>query len=1125
MNKPSGKYLLSFYILSILLFILTACSSTIDSKSNTLFILRDAKDTGINFSNDLTYTETLNPYTFRNFYNGGGVGLGDFNKDGLLDIFFSGNLVANKLFLNKGNFKFEDISLPASITSEGVWTTGVSIVDINADGWLDIYLCKSGPPGGNNRHNELFINNALGVGEIPTFTEMAKDYRLDDQGLSTHAAFFDYDLDGDLDLYLLNNSLRSVGGYDLRKDQRNLPDPDGGNKLYRNEGTFFTDVTLQAGIYSSAIGFGLGVTIGDINKDGWQDIYVSNDFFEKDYLYINNKNGSFTENLESFIQEISLGSMGADLADINNDALPEIFVTEMLPESDDRLKTTTQFEKWDKYQTNIEQGYFRQFSRNSLQLNNGTNASGNLSFSEISRFSDVCATDWSWGALIFDMNLDGLKDIFVANGIFKDLLDQDYVHFIGNPDMVRQIMLQKKQVIKQLIDSIPSHKISNFSFKNNGNLHFSNHASDWGLDQPSHSNGSAYGDLDNDGDLDLVINNVNMPAFIYENQSTTIFKNNRFLSLTLVGSGLNTFALGSKVNLFYKNKIYYQELAPMRGFMSSVDYRLNFGLGLDSIIDSLIIEWPNRKQTKLFGVKTNQFLTFYQDDAKDTDKQIWRESIRSKKTFFSPKPIPNGIVFKHLESNYVDFDKERLRFNMISNEGPCTCTGDFNRDGLDDFYIGGARGQAGSLWIQHSTGAFRSLGNQVFDEDKDSEDTGCLFFDADLDGFPELYVTSGSNEVNNSSLTLLDRLYMNQKGKSLTKSPQILPDQANLESTSTVKATDYDSDGDLDLFVGGRVSPNFYGQPANSYLLQNDGQGNFKDVSTTLIPQLKSLGMVTDAAWLDYNRDGKADLIIVGEWMPPRLFVQLNGKFMEQTAQAGLLNIHGWYHSISVGDFNHDSFPDVVLGNHGLNSRFKASIKEPLHLYIQDFDRNGTVEQILTRYYKGQELPLHLRTDLVMQLPYLKKKYLRFSNYKNQGIADIFTKEQLSSAIHLTAHTLSSSLLINMEGKKFMQKELPAEAQFSPVYALLTADFNRDGHQDILLGGNQSKAKPETGIYQASYGLLLKGHGNGNFSVSKPGESGIFIKGDIRALNSIKIKNKPFVIVSKNNDFPEFLSY
>jgi hypothetical protein len=1125
MNTHFGKLIKHYPLFMLLLLAGFACTNTKKAESNKLFLLHEAKDTGIDFINELSYSEKLNPYTFRNFYNGGGVGLGDFDKDGLLDIFFSGNLVANKLYLNKGDFKFKDVSVQAGIGSKGVWTTGVSIVDINADGWLDIYICKSGPPGGVNRHNELFINDGNGVGEIPTFTEMAKAYQLDDQGLSTHAAFFDFDKDGDLDLYLLNNSLRSIGGYDLRKDQRKIPDPEGGNKLYRNDGSFFSDVTLQSGIYSSAIGFGLGVTIGDINKDGWQDIYVSNDFFEKDYIYINNKNGTFSEKMEAYLKEISMGSMGADLADINNDALPEIFVTEMLPETDDRLKTTAQFEKWDKYQTNLSQGYYHQFSRNTLQLNNGPNSNGAISFSEIARLSGVHASDWSWGALIFDMDQDGLKDIFVANGIYKDLLDQDYINFMGNPDLVRQLIMQKKQVIKQLIDSIPSNKVSNFSFRNEGAFKFQNKSADWGLNQPSHSNGSAYGDLDNDGDLDLVINNVNMPAFIYENKSNLIFKNHHFLSLDLVGEGNNTFALGSKVSIFVKNKIYYQELAPMRGFMSSVDYRLNFGLGLDSIIDSLIVEWPNQTLTKIYQLKADNIMALFQQNATHPNTRDIYTSAHLINPLFKPEPLPGGFKFKHLESNYVDFDKERLRYIMISNEGPCTCSGDFNKDGLDDFYIGGAQGQAGRLWIQHTSGHFKTLGNAVFDEDAASEDTGCLFFDANQDGFPELYVSSGSNEVNNSSLTLMDRLYFNEKGNSLVKSQQILPSPANLESTAAVKSADFDKDGDLDLFVGGRVSPNFYGQPVNSYLLQNDGKGNFKDVTSLFIPALKNIGMVTDAAWTDFNKDGQIDLIIAGEWMPVRLFIQKNGKFTDHTEVAGLQFTNGWYHAISQGDFNEDGYEDIILGNHGLNSRFKASISEPIELYVNDFDNNGTVEQILTRYYQGKALPLHLRTDLVMQLPMLKKKYLRFASYKNQGIHDIFTKQQIATSIQLKTFNLSSCILLNRGGKKFLQQSLPSEAQFSPVFALLISDFNKDGHLDILMGGNQSRAKPETGIYQGSYGLFLKGLGNGSFRAQKQKESGICLNGEIRSLTSIRIKNKSNIIVGKNNDYPVFLSY
>ncbi|MEO5600757.1 MAG: VCBS repeat-containing protein [Cyclobacteriaceae bacterium] len=1101
------------FVFGYLLLVLMACSfspTENNSSEQTLFRLRDQAHTNINFINQLDYTEQLNPYTFKNFYNGGGVGLGDFNNDGLLDVFFSGNLVSNKLYLNKGNFQFQDVSKEAGVSNNSVWTTGVSIADINADGFLDIYLCKSGPPGGEGRHNELFINNA-----DMTFSEQSQQYGLDFDGLSTHAAFFDYDKDGDLDCYLLNNSLRSVGAYDLRKNQRDIPDMLGGNKLLRNDGGKFINVSLSAGIYTSEIGFGLGVTIGDINKDGWSDIYISNDFFEKDYLYINQMDGKFKESLEEFVREISLGSMGADMADINNDGFPEIFVTEMLPESDDRLKTTSQFENWDKYYASVDKGYYHQFSRNVLQLNNGDGT-----FSEIARFAGVQATDWSWGALIFDMNKDGFKDIFVANGIYKDLLDQDYVNFVSDRNVVREILLREGSVIKQLIDSIPSNRIPNYAFENKGNLVFDNKAKEWGLDNPTHSNGSAYGDLDNDGDLDLVLNNVNMQASIYENQSESLNTGNASLSVMLHGVGKNTFALGAKITLKAGGKLFYQEHSPMRGFMSSVDYKMNFGLGNIQIIDSLIVEWPNDQVTIQTKVTPNQLLHLYQKDAADLRTD-------SNKKFHSPIFAPvkfKDVNFQHSESKFVDFDRERLLFNMISNEGPCLCVGDVNGDGLQDFYIGGAKNQAGSLFVQKKSGGFINSNPDVFAADKTSEDTDCIFFDANGDGRQDLYVTSGGNEFSSSSTALIDRLYFNMKSGKFEKSKQILPIATRFESTSTVEQNDYDHDGDLDLFVGVRVIPGLYGVPCNGYILNNDGKGNFTEVTLQVAPGFKNLGLIRDAKWVDIDNDSYSDLVVVGEWMEISLFMNRKGKAFEIDLNAGFYKTSGWYNTLEAGDFNGDGWIDLVIGNHGLNSRFKASESEPLNLYINDFDENGSVEHITTRYFEGKSLPLVLRQDLVMQMPFLKKKYFHFKDYIGQTIPDIFTSEQLSKAIILNAFTLETALWLNKGDGTFRKKSLPLQVQFSPVYAILIDDFDGDKNLDIIMGGNLYRAKPETGIYDGSYGVVLKGDGNGNFTYIPALKSGISIIGEVRGLKKI-FNGKKILVVAKNNDQLQFYRY
>jgi len=1087
-----------------------------------LFTRLTASQTGIGFRNDVTYTEAFNIYTFRNFYNGGGIAIGDINNDGLPDLFFCSNQHSNKLYLNKGNFRFEDITEKAGVASDGIWSTGVTLADVNGDGWLDIYVCKSGDLKGQHRSNELFINNTNG-----SFTERAAEYGLDNRGLSTHAAFFDYDNDGDLDMYLLNNSFRSVGNYDLVPGQRRIPDPLGGNKLYRNDNGHFTDATLEAGIYSSKIGFGLGVTIADINRDGWPDIYVSNDFFEKDYLYINQHNGAFKECLEQYIREISLSSMGADIADINNDGYPEIYVTDMLPETEARIKTKTNFDSWDKYQSDISNGYYKQFVRNTLQLNNGpiqapdTNTTENY-FSEIGRYAGVCATDWSWGALITDLDNDGWKDIFVANGIYKDITDQDYIQYTASAaGAIRtQILNKEENIVKRLVDLIPSTPLPNYAFHNNGNLTFTNQAAAWGLDEPNFSNGSAYGDLDNDGDLDLVLNNVNMPCFIYRNESRQLHPENNYLQVSLRGDGHNSGGIGAKVSVYYNgNQLAYQEQLPMRGFESTVDQRLNFGLGRNPRIDSVVVLWPDGRKSLLQQVIPNQQLLIQQNKATSAAAFAYLHTRTSAHplTLLTPTQNNNGIDFSHHECSFVDFDRDRLLFQMPSRQGPRIAKGDVNGDGLEDLYICGAKDQPGALYIQSANGSFQDSNTVLWEQDKLSEDTDALFFDADDDGDADLYVCSGGNAFPPNSTALIDRLYINTGKGIFQKSQQILP-SFNFVSSSCVSAADYDGDGDLDLFVGVRLLPFRYGYPCKSYILGNDGKGHFTDVTDTVAPPLKAAGMVSDARWFDYDRDGKADLVLTGEYMPIRIFHNEGGRLQETTNALGLGKSKGWWNRILVTDVNHDGYPDIIAGNHGLNSRFKASADKPVCMYAGDFDRNGSVEQIITCYNKDSAYPVLLRHDLVNVLPYLKKKYLKYEQYKEQTMQDIFSPAQLNEAIRLDAYTLQSSLLLNNGKGAFTLTPLPAQAQLSPVYGLLAADVDKDGNTDILLGGNFYQSKPEVGIYDASYGLLLKGDGKGHFSAVPPALSGFFTIGAVRDIVSLKSRNKQLLLVAKNND-------
>ena len=1081
----------------IFIIILSACSK---SKEDKLFELIPTQKSNITFNNTLDYTEELNPYTYRNFYNGGGVAIGDFNNDSLQDIFFTGNLVSNKLYLNRGELYFDDITEQSGLMSSGVWSTGVSVVDINSDGYLDIYVCKSGPPGGERRYNELFINN----GDL-TFTERAKEYGLDNEGLSTHAAFFDFDKDGDLDCYLLNNTIRSIGiGIDLVKDLR-LNISDKGNKFFRNDNGKFVDISNEAGIYTSEIGFGLGVTIGDLNLDGWQDMYISNDFFEKDYLYINNQDGTFKESIEEYLTEISMGSMGADMADINNDSYPEIFVSEMLPERHDRRVSKAVFDSWDKYQLSISQGYFNQFNRNVLQLNN---ADG--SFSEISRITGVDATDWSWGALIFDMDNDGLKDIFVANGIYKDLLDQDYVNFLANPSIISNMIKSEQEPIKKLIDMIPTESVGNYAYKNNGDLSFSDVSSQFGLNTPSFSNGSAYSDLDNDGDLDLVINNVNMPASIYRNNSKS-----NWISFSFSSDGLNTFGIGNKLYVYVNGGVQYQELSPMRGFQSSVDYRLYFGLDTIKYIDSVKVLWNNGLESSIKNLSSN---THYVIDDKSASVNKKKLLIGSGKKLLTNKNIE--IDFSHLENEFVDFDRERLLFKMNSNEGPCVCVDDFNGDGLDDFFVGSAKGSVSSLFFQ--TGDTFTKYSETFLSDIDSEDVDCISGDFNGDGLVDLIVSSGGSEYSNFSPELRDRLYINLDGDNFKKEEKAFSELKKFESTSTVSAYDIDQDGDLDLFLGTRLNTGSYGTKTENYILLNDGNGVFKDASEGYLGENKLMGMVTGSEFVDIDLDGIDELIVVGEWMPIGVYKINKGKLINISSDLGLEKSNGLYNTLEVV-INKDSFPDIIIGNHGLNSFFNASEEYPLTMYVNDFDGNGRNEQILGMYYGDDLYPVVQLKDLWMQIPSLKKQFLKFENYKNKKMEELFPKEIIDETEKIFVYNLASVYLKNKNGKELILSELPFDAQISTVNSILVDDFNNDNVKDFIIGGNSTKIKPEYGINNANFSKMFIGTKEGFYPL-KSEDSGLKIYGEIRDIQKLKHKeiiNYIFAINNSNLKFYE----
>lgn len=1077
--KTIKPLLIPFYwpmLLGILLF--WSCNKS--EESPIPFKLLSSDQTGIAFSNDLSYTDDFNVYKYRNFYNGGGIAVGDVNNDGLVDLYFSANQKPNELYLNQGNFTFKRVTEEAKVAGTKAWSTGVTMVDVNADGWLDIYVCNSGDVAGDNKQNELFINNQDG-----TFTEAAAEYGLDDRGFSTHAVFFDYDKDGDLDVYLLNNSYQAIGSFDLRRNERPKRDQLGGDKLMRNENGKFIDVSEESGIYGSVIGFGLGVTVGDVNNDHWEDIFISNDFFERDYLYLNQQNGTFKEVLTQQMKSISGASMGADMADIDNDGDNDIFVTEMLPVDYQRLKSVTTFEDWNRYQYNVKNGYHHQFTRNMLHRNNA-----NGTFSEVGRLAGVEATDWSWGALFFDMNNDGLKDLFVSNGIYKDLTDQDYLQYISNEEVVNALMEENKVNFEKLIDIIPSEKVPNQAFINRGNALFEP-AQHLGLNTPSFSNGSVYTDLDNDGDLDLVVNNVNMEAFVYENQQP---KTNNYLQLELRGANQNTFALGTQILVATPKDTLYVEQQPARGFQSSVDPRLHIGLGEATEV-TLTINWPLGKRTVLENISSNQKLVVVEDEVLATASLA---KLQKNKLFKAVLDQP--LVYKHQEANFVDFHRERLMYHMCSTEGPVTAQGDINGDGREDLIIPGPKNQATQIFLNSERGML-PLHQSDLEKEARAEHTETLLFDADQDGDLDLYLASGSIELSAFSDFLYDRLYFNDGKGNFSMSPQKFPSAEFPISTGCVKAADIDKDGDLDLFVGERIKIGNYGQAGSGYILQNDGQGHFKDITAEYAPDLISLGMLTDALFQDWDQDGDPDLLVTGEFMGLEIFENKEGRFA-RLANNPLADLKGWWNTLHLFDVDQDGDLDILAGNHGFNSRFKATPAQPIKLYLNDFDRNGSLEGILTfTNDEDRDMPFALRHTLIDQIKSLKKKFPNYQTFKNADINQIFTSAEQEGMQVLEANTLATTLFVNQGGFAFEALPLPQEAQLSPTFAIAHHDFDGDGDADVVLGGNLYRVKPEVGIYDASHGLYLENQ-EGALTLTAHAQD-FFVEGEVRDIKII----------------------
>lgn len=1083
------------------LIILMACLASCNREPATLFKVRKGPELGIDFKNTLVTDDSLNALTFEYIYNGSGVGVGDFNQDGLPDLYFGGNQVSGKLYLNKGGLKFEDIT-DRSGTATDRWVTGVSIVDINQDGLDDIYLSVAGKVSPAERKNLLFINQGVKDG-IPNFIESSKAYNLDDDSYSTMAAFFDYDKDGDPDMYLLNNWLEKFNRNNLRA-KRVKGEAESTDKLYRNNGdNTFTDVSAEAGILIE--GYGLGVVICDINHDSWPDIYVSNDFLSNDLLWINQKDGTFVNRIGDYLKHQAHNGMGVDIADFNNDDLPDIAAVDMLPPGHKRQKLMTPGQNYDFFHMALDAGYEPQYMRNTLQVNRGPDGRGNFLFSEIAFLAGVAKTDWSWAPLFADFDNDGFKDLFIGNGYRKDVTDLDFV-FFGLGGSPFGTVEKRTEKFNQELESLPEVKLPNYVFRNTGSLIFEDMSKEWGTDLPTFTNGAAYADLDNDGDLDLVTNNIDQEVIVYENTSDAR-KENHFLRLVSAEPGSN-----EKLWVYSGGKRQFVELTPYRGFQSSVERYAHFGLGPTEHVDSVLILWPDSMSRKYFALAADTTIVFSKEGA-----------VRMKETPASRPPLfrqENLASYRHVETSPSDILSTRTLLHELSRFGPCLASADVNGDGLDDFFAGGESGASAGIYIQSSDRTFTLKQSLPSGE---SDDGGALFFDADNDGDPDLYIASAMS--GRGRQTAAHRLYHNDGQGNFTLSAGIIPEIRT--SASCAAGADIDNDGDIDLFIGGRILEGKYPASPRSYVLRNDG-GVFTDITDELNPDLSEGGMVSSAVWADLDNDGKPDLIVAGEWSPIRIFMNTGTNLKEATAEFGLKNSSGWWNCVVAGDLNGDGYTDIVAGNAGSNSFFRSSIENPVQIVSKDFDNNGSVDPIVTYYneFDKDRFIVHNRLVLIDQVPKVKGRFETFTQYATTPFSRAFSKEELDGAYIASAQKLESVILVNQGGKGFQMIDLPDIAQISTVNDIVVDDVNNDGNPDLVLAGNNYDQETLFGRYDASLGLVLTGDGNLNWTALPPHVSGFLTDGNTRYMELLRSGNgSKALLVSNNNDSLQFFIY